>query len=79
MSDIPASPPPGSLSPRNIDTVLFRVVAELGQPGLPVGAHFAWWPQGEVFGHVSGLGLGLVKNSQILEWETAGKIVRVAR
>lgn len=70
---------PGTISPRNVDTVTYRVLRELPKPVAPVGGTFSAWPQGEVFACVSGVGLGLVKNSEISEWEEAGLIERVSR
>ena len=68
---------PGSLSPRNTDTVSYRILKELPKPEVgAVGALFTAWPQGEVFACVSGLGLGAVKNGEIADWLSAGLIER---
>ena len=76
MSDIPASSHPGTLSPRNVDTVSYRVVQIIDKLPLGVGETFSAWAQGEVFACVSGLGLGIIKNGEIEDWEAAGLIVR---
>lgn len=79
MSDEATSPAPnaGSLSPRNTDTVVYRVLKELPIAGIaPVGKVFSSWPQGEVFACVSGVGLGPVRNSDVALWEESGLIVR---
>lgn len=76
MSDEPGiSPYPGTISPRDIDTVSYRVVTACG-PWQP-GDTFSAWPQGEVWAHVNGIGMGVVKNSEIAEWLKAGKVVRL--
>lgn len=77
MSDIPASAHPGTLSPRLIDTVHYRVIEALPIPGIaPVGGRFSAWAQGETFANVSGVGLGPVRNSDIEVWLSSGMIVR---
>lgn len=78
MSDeLPTSSHPGTLSPRNIDTVHYRVIRDLPVPGFgPAGSIFSAWPQGETFACVSGIGLGPVKNSDIASWLEAGLIER---
>ena len=78
MSDIPATAHPGTLSPRNVDTVHYRVIRTLPKDIAPVGGTFSAWAQGEVFACVSGIGLGPVKNSEIDEWEAAGLIERIS-
>ena len=78
MSDPIESAHPGTLSPRNTDTVHYRVIRDLPIPGFgPVGSTFTAWPQGETFACVSGIGLGPVKNSDIESWREAGLIERV--
>jgi hypothetical protein len=68
----------GQLSPRNTDTVRYRVTAELPDPRLPKpGETFSAWPQGIHFASVSGLGLGVVTNGDLADWEKAGKIERI--
>lgn len=76
MSDIPASTHPGTLSPRYIDTVTYRIKSPLCAKVGPVGGTFSAWPQGEVFACVSGVGLGPVKNSEIAGWLEDGLIER---
>lgn len=71
-----ASATPGSLSPRNTDTVVYRVAKPLPREVYPVGAVFSAWAQGEKWAHVSKLGLGIVTNGEIADWEKAGMIVR---
>lgn len=66
----------GSLSPRNTDTVAYRVLKELPRPLYPVGGIFSAWPQGIVWANVSTHGLGIVTNSELAEWQAAGLIVR---
>lgn len=75
--DTPVSAHPGTLSPRNIDTVRFRILSELPYPelGRP-GDGLAWWPQGETFANLNGC-LRAIRNTDILEWEAAGKLERV--
>ena len=78
MSDaVPASAHPGTLSPRNVDTVHYRVIRTLPKDIAPVGGTFSAWAQGEVFACVSGIGLGPVRNSDIEEWREAGLIERL--
>jgi hypothetical protein len=74
--DLPLSAHPGTISPRNVDTVHYRVLAKLPKDIAPVGGRFSAWPQGEVFACVSGIGLGPVKNSDIADWLEAGLIER---
>lgn len=78
MSDGPVieSSHPGTLSPRIIDTLTYRVLKPLPKEVAPVGGTFTSWPQGEVFACVSGLGLGPVRNADILDWLERGLIVR---
>jgi len=77
MSDEPSiSAHPGTLSPRIVDTLTYRVLKPLPKPVAEVGGTFTAWAQGEVFASVSGLGLGPVRNAEILEWLEAGLIVR---
>ena len=78
MSDeLPLSAHPGTISPRNVDTVHYRVVTAVDKlPGVAVGQTFSAWPQGETFACVSGIGLGPIRNSDIAGWLEAGSIVR---
>lgn len=80
MSDVASeSAHPGGVSPaRDINTKKYLVVEQLPVRGLEEGVVFSTWAQGEVFAHVSGLGLGVVTNGQIQVWESAGKIRRVS-
>ncbi len=65
-----------SLSPRNTDTLVYRVLKALPVDGIaPVGGTFTAWAQGEVFACVSGVGLGPVKNSDIAGWLDSGMII----
>ncbi len=65
-----------SLSPRNTDTLVYRVLRALPVDGIaPVGGTFTAWAQGEVFACVSGVGLGPVKNADIASWLESGTIV----
>lgn len=76
--DLPLSSHPGTLSPRNVDTVTYKVLQELPIAGIaPVGGRFTSWPQGMVFACVSGVGLGPVTNGDILSWMESGMIERV--
>lgn len=76
--DLPLSSHPGTLSPRNVDTVTYKVLQELPIAGIaPVGGRFTSWPQGMVFACVSGVGLGPVTNGDILVWVESGIIERV--
>lgn len=61
----------GSISPRNVDTVRYKVLKEVH--GFAVGEVFAAWPQGEVYSNINGL-LSTVRNSDIVEW-VADKLV----
>lgn len=79
MSDEPTSAHPGTLSPRNIDTVTYKVLGDGTKLPFAIGETFSAWPQGEVFACVSGIGLGVVKNGEIEEWVKAKLIERVAR
>jgi hypothetical protein len=77
MSDEAAvSATAGSLSPRNTDTIAYRVMKELPRPIYPVGAVFTAWPQGILWASVSGHGIGVVTNGQLADWEASGMIVR---
>lgn len=74
MSDMPVSAHPGTLSPRNIDTKVYRVVLPLPGQGLPSpGAEMRVWAQGEVYINVNG-GLRPIAMSQIGEWLANGMI-----
>lgn len=77
MSDLPAAEPSagGGIAPRNIDTVVYRVVHPLPAQGMPgPGARLAIWPQGEVFGvNVNGA-LRPIKVSDIGDWLVEGLI-----
>lgn len=64
---------PGTLSPRNVDTVRYRVVKSLPNAKMPkVGELLETWPQGETYAFVIGVGLAACRNSDIDEWVTAG-------
>lgn len=77
MSDTPTSAHPGSITTRNVDTVLYSVIKALPRPGLyDVGAKIRAWPQGEVWACVNIHGLGVIRNAELDEWEAAGLIVR---
>lgn len=74
--DLPATHP-GSLSPRDIASHLYRVVRELPRAGLPaVGEVFQAWPWGETFAHLRGLG-PVARNAEIADWLSAGLIEEV--
>lgn len=69
----------GTISPRNVDTVTYKVVSELPYANLPKpGERMAVWEQGEVFVNVNG-GLRPIRNSEIDEWEKEGMIERASR
>jgi hypothetical protein len=76
MSDIVSETAKGgSISPRNIDTKVYRVVHPLPGQGLPgPGARLAVWPQGEVYGVNINGGLRPIKITEIAEWRAAGLI-----
>lgn len=77
MSDLPPTSHPGTISHRDVDTHRYRVLRELPNPKMPsIGAVFEAWPQGEVFAFVSGVGLGVCRNSDIAEWVAAGLVER---
>lgn len=64
----------GTVSPRNIDTKVYRVVHPLPGQGLPSpGARLAVWPQGEVYVNLNG-GLRPVTLAQVGDWLKDGLI-----
>lgn len=74
MSDINTSHP-GTLSPRNVDTVRYTVVKPLPNAKMPkVGELLETWPQGEFYAFVTGVGLAACRNSDIAEWVAAGRL-----
>lgn len=66
----------GSLSPRNTDTIAYRVLKDLPRPLYAVGATFTAWPQGILWANVSTHGLGVITNGEIASWVESGLIVR---
>lgn len=67
----------GSVSLRNVDTVAYRVTAELPRAGLPKpGERFLVWPWGSAIGWIVGRG-PVVKNDEIAAWAKAGLIERI--
>lgn len=64
----------GSISPRNIDTVVYRVVRPLPAQGMPgPGAELRVWPQGEVYASVNGC-LRPITMGEVGEWLAEGLI-----
>lgn len=67
----------GSISPRNTDTVRWKVLRQLPYPALPgPGDSFAAWPWGTVWASVVGLG-PVVRNAELKEWAAEGLIERM--
>lgn len=65
-----------SLSPRNVDTISFRVKADIPGCFMPkAGERMTVWQQGERFVAINGL-LRQVTMIEVREWEQAGLIVR---
>lgn len=66
-----------AIAARSVDTIEYEVLKELPNSRMvkPPGK-FKTWPQGETFAHVDGLGLGVVRNAEINEWEEQGLIKR---
>jgi hypothetical protein len=66
---------PGSLSPRNVDTVHYVVRKSLPRGTFNVGDKFSAWPWGTVLAQIIGRG-PICTLDDLSEWEKAGMIER---